>query len=52
MVPLWKKLAYAVGSMAFSMCFSVVAFYFVIFLLEVVIVSRRVGASGLVHQSL
>ena len=38
-VPVWKKLAYAVGSMPYSMITTVLGFYFNIFLLEVVIVS-------------
>ena len=38
-VPMWKKLAYAVGSMPYAMCVTVVGFYFSIFLLEAVIVS-------------
>ena len=37
-VPLWKKLAYAIGSMPYAMCNTVVGFYFSIFLLEAVIV--------------
>jgi len=40
-VPLWKKLAYAVGSAPYAMCLSVIGFYFSIFLLEVVIVSEQ-----------
>lgn len=39
-VSLWKKLAYAIGSMSYSMCVTVAGFYFSIFLLEVVIVSK------------
>jgi hypothetical protein len=38
-VPVWKKLAYAVGSMPYAMCVTVLGFYFSIFLLEAVIVS-------------
>ena len=38
-VPVWKKLAYAVGSMPYSMITVVIGFYFNIFLLEAVIVS-------------
>ena len=38
-VPVWKKLAYAIGSMPYAMCTTVTGFYFSIFLLEVVIVS-------------
>lgn len=38
-VPVWKKLAYAVGSIPYAMSVTVLGFYFSIFLLEVVIVS-------------
>ena len=38
-LPLWKKLAYAVGSMPYAMCVTILGFYFSIFLLETVIVS-------------
>ena len=38
-VPVWKKLGYAVGSMPYAMCLSIVGFYFSIFLLEVAVVS-------------
>ncbi len=41
-VPLWRKLVYAIGSMPYAMCNTVVGFYFSIFLLEVVIVSTVV----------
>lgn len=53
-LPLWKKLTYAVGSMPYAMCVTVLGFYFSIFLLEVVIVSARKGLaySALVLESL
>lgn len=49
-VPVWKKLAYAIGSIPYAMCVTVIGFYFSIFLLEVVIVSEiwdQVLESGL-----
>jgi len=42
-LPLWRKLAYAVGAMPYSMCNTVVGFYLNIFLLEVAIVSGTIG---------
>jgi len=39
-VKLWRKIAYAIGSLPYSMCNTVVGFYFSIFLLEVAIVSN------------
>ncbi|XP_064382640.1 sodium-dependent lysophosphatidylcholine symporter 1-B-like [Halichondria panicea] len=36
-VPLWRKIAYATGSLPYSMCNTVVGFYLSIFLLEVAI---------------
>ena len=38
-VKLWRKLMYAVGSIPYSMCNTVIGFYLSIFLLEVAIVS-------------
>ena len=38
-VKLWRKLVYAVGSIPYSMCNTVIGFYLSIFLLEVAIVS-------------
>jgi len=38
-VPVWKKLAYAVGAMPYAMCMTLINLYFSIFLLEVVLVS-------------
>jgi len=54
-LPLWRKLAYAVGAMPYSMCNTVVGFYLNIFLLEVAIVSGPVGGvcitSLILHNS-
>ena len=36
---IWKKIAFGVGAMPYSMCNTVVGFYLSIFLLEVAIVS-------------
>ena len=36
---LWKKLGFAVGSMPFSMCSTIMGFYLTVFLLEVALVS-------------
>ena len=38
-VPIWRKLAYAVGAMPYAMCTTIIGLYFGIFLLEVVLVS-------------
>lgn len=43
-VAVWKKVAYAIGSMPYAMCTTVVGFYFSIFLLEAVIVSFKLAA--------
>ena len=43
-LPVWKKLAYAVGAMPYAICTTIIGLYFSIFLLEVVIVSSL--ASG------
>ena len=54
-LPLWRKLAYAVGAMPYSMCNTVVGFYLNIFLLEVAIVSGPIGGvcitSLILHNS-
>lgn len=36
---LWKKIGFAVGSMPFSMCSTIMGFYLTVFLLEVALVS-------------
>ena len=38
-VPVWKKLAYAVGAMPYAMCTTIISLYFSIFLLEAILVS-------------
>jgi len=38
-VPIWKKLAYAIGAMPYAMCSTIINLYFSIFLLEAVLVS-------------